>query len=192
MQQRIGQFTFEEYLAYDDGTDSQYELVDSELVEMPPESDLNVNLSRFLYVALLQHFPFYLVAHKDTEMEVSGRRANCRLPDLMVHTEESKAALAGAKRATLTRDMSSPALIIEIVSPGSLNRSRDYRHKWTEYAARKVSEYWIVDPQDQIITVCQWSDGVYENKAFQGDQLLQSKVVPDFPLTVNQIFSMEC
>jgi len=30
--------TWDEYLAYDDGTDTRYELVAGELVEMPPES----------------------------------------------------------------------------------------------------------------------------------------------------------
>lgn len=30
--------TFEEYLAYDDGTDTHYKLVDGELVEMPPKA----------------------------------------------------------------------------------------------------------------------------------------------------------
>jgi Uma2 family endonuclease len=29
--------TFDEYLAYEDGTDTCYELVDGELVAMPPE-----------------------------------------------------------------------------------------------------------------------------------------------------------
>jgi Uma2 family endonuclease len=29
--------TVEDYLAYDDGTDSRYELVDGVLVDMPPE-----------------------------------------------------------------------------------------------------------------------------------------------------------
>jgi hypothetical protein len=72
--------TFEEYLTYDDGTDTRYELVDGELVEMPPESQENSNLARFLFVELLKHFAFYLVAHKDTEIEVAGRRARCRLP----------------------------------------------------------------------------------------------------------------
>jgi Putative restriction endonuclease len=71
--------TFEEYLTYDDGTDTRYELVDGELVEMPPESQENSNLARFLFVELLKHFAFYLVAHKDTEIEVAGRRARCRL-----------------------------------------------------------------------------------------------------------------
>ncbi|WP_421656901.1 hypothetical protein [Leptothermofonsia sp. ETS-13] len=33
--------TFEEFLAYDDGTETRYELEDGELVEMPPESPVN-------------------------------------------------------------------------------------------------------------------------------------------------------
>jgi hypothetical protein len=50
----------------------------------------------FLLAQLLQRFPYYLIAHK-TEIEVSGQRATCRLPDLMLHTEESRAAIAGGK-----------------------------------------------------------------------------------------------
>jgi Uma2 family endonuclease len=34
--------TLEEYLKYDDGTDSQYELMAGELVAVPPESPKNV------------------------------------------------------------------------------------------------------------------------------------------------------
>jgi Uma2 family endonuclease len=181
--------TFEEYLAYDDGTDIRYELVDGELVEMPPESQENSNLARFLFVELLKHFAFYLVAHKDTEIEVAGRRARCRLPDLMVHTEESYAALIGATRATITRDMPPPALVIEIVSPGTANRIRDYRYKRTEYAAREILEYWIVDPEMQQITICQWVDGQYEDKLFKGATCLESVVIPDWTLTVEQVFN---
>jgi len=47
-------FTFEEYLAYDDGTDTRYELVDGELVEMSPEADENSTLTSFLLVELLK------------------------------------------------------------------------------------------------------------------------------------------
>lgn len=181
--------TFEEYLTYDDGTDTRYELVDGELVEMPPESQENSNLARFLFVELLKHFPFYLVAHKDTEIEVAGRRARCRLPDLMVHTEESYAALIDAPRATLTRDMPPPALVIEIVSPGTANRVRDYRYKRTEYAAREILEYWIVDAQMQQITICQWVEGQYEDKVFTGATCMESVVIADWALTVKQVFS---
>lgn len=33
---KLSTLTFEKYLTYDDGTDSRYELVDGELVLMPP------------------------------------------------------------------------------------------------------------------------------------------------------------
>jgi Uma2 family endonuclease len=94
--------TFDEYLAYDDGTDTRYELVDGELVAMPPESPENNTIAKKLFVLMLKHFSLDLVAHKDTEVEVSGRRARCRIPDLLVHTEESLAAISGATRATIT------------------------------------------------------------------------------------------
>jgi Uma2 family endonuclease len=181
--------TFEEFLAYDDGTDKRYELVDGELVEMPPESQANTDIATGLFFELAKYVPFYLIAHKDTEIEVMGRGARCRLPDLLVHTEESKAALAGATRATLMRDMPPPALIVEIVSPGSTNRSRDYRYKRTEYAARGIAEYWIVDPQERQITVCQWVDGQYEDRVFAGENRLESTVIPAFELTAERIFA---
>jgi Uma2 family endonuclease len=181
----------DEYLAYDDGTDTRYELVDGVLVEMPPESQDNCDVAGLLYAELLKHFPFYLLAHKDLEIEVSGRRAKCRLPDLVVHSEGSKAALIGSTRNTITRDMPPPALVIEVVSPGAANRARDYRYKRTEYAARGIGEYWIVDPEARQITVCRWVDGQYEDVVFVGANCPQSDVVPDWELTVDQVFSLQ-
>jgi Uma2 family endonuclease len=180
--------TFEAYLTYDNGTDTRYELEDGELVEMPTESPENNRIAQRLYIELLKLFPYYLVAHKDTEIEVSGRRASCRLPDLMVHTEESYAALEGASRALITRDMPPPVLVIEVVSPGAVNRARDYRYKCTEYAARGISEYWIVDPEERQITVCQWVDGAYEKTVVKADAAIPSVVIPALNLTPNRVF----
>jgi Uma2 family endonuclease len=182
--------TMEEYLAYDDGTDKRYELVDGELVEMPVESQLNASIAKFLFFELAKHLPIALLALKDTEIEVSGRRAKCRLLDLIVHSEESSVALVGARRATLTRDMPSPVLVVEVVSPGTENRDllcryrkgRNYRHKRTEYAAREIAEYWIIDPEVQQITLCLWVNGQYEDTVYTGDTPIKSTVIPDFGL----------
>ncbi len=182
--------TFEEYLAYDDGTDTCYELVDGELVEMPPESPENIGIARRLLLALIKHLPTELIVW-GTEIEVSGRRAKCRLPDLIVHTEESLAALEGSTRSTIMRDMPPPALAIEVVSPGATNRTRDYRHKRTEYAARGISEYWIVDPEERQITVCKWVDGQYEDTVFKASDRIESDVVPFLELTVERVFTVE-
>ncbi|MBD1824580.1 Uma2 family endonuclease [Cyanobacteria bacterium FACHB-DQ100] len=188
-QAQTKKLTFEEYLAYDDGTDTRYELVDGELIEMPPESQQNNDVAKRIFFELLKHFPIGLIAYKDTEIEVSGRQARCRLPDLILHTEESKAALNQATRATITHDMPPPAIVIEVVSPGTVNRDRDYRHKRTEYAARCIPEYWIIDPQEQQITLCTWVNGQYEDQVLRGDEKVPSSIVPMFDQSVNQILN---
>ncbi len=183
--------TMDEYLAYDDGTDTRYELVNGELVEMPPESPANCNLARFLWVELLKFFPVTMISYKDLEIEVTGGRATCRLPDLVVHTEASRDSLTGSRRNTLTRDLPPPALVIEIVSPGTPHRNRDYRYKRTEYAARAIAEYWIVDPETRQITVCEWVEGQYEDIVFAGDTVLRSPLISQWSLTPNQIFNLQ-
>ncbi|MEO0490366.1 MAG: Uma2 family endonuclease [Cyanobacteria bacterium J06659_2] len=189
MAQAVQFMTIEEYLAYDDGTDTRYELVDGELVEMPVESQINALIARFLLLELLKHFSMERLAYKDTEIEVSGRRAKSRLPDLMVHSEESCAALVGATRAILLRDMPPPALVIEVVSPGQENRDRDYRYKHTEYAARGIAEYWIVDPELQQVTLCLWVNGQYEDTVYTGSTPMQSTVVAEFSLSAAQVIA---
>ncbi len=180
--------TFEDYLAYDDGTDRRYELVDGVLVEMPPESDGNLSIARRLFLELVKYLPADRVVW-GTEIEVTGRRATARIPDLMVHSEESKAAVASSPRATITRDMPPPALVVEVVSPGQDNRERDYRYKHTEYAARGIAEYWIVDPETRQVTLCRWVSGQYEDQLYSGTEKIQSVLVPGFGLTPAEIFS---
>lgn len=180
--------TMEEYLDYDDGTDTRYELVDGELVEMPVESQVNLSIVKYLLFELAKHLPIALLATM-TEVEVSGKRAKSRVPDLMVHSEESRAALSGGKRAILLRDMPPPALVVEVVSPGQENRDRDYRFKRTEYAARGIAEYWIIDPEVQQVTVCLWVNGQYEDTVYQGDGAIASTVIPDFALGAAQILA---
>ena len=180
--------TFEDYLRHDDSTDTRYELMNGVLVEIPPASEENNDIARKLLFELAKHLPIALLAYKDTEIEVTGRRATCRIPDLLVHTEASKAAIAGTTRATITRDMPPPVLVVEVVSPGQTNRERDYRYKHTEYAGRGITEYWIVDPESRQVTLCLWVNGQYEDRAYSGVEVLQSTVVPGFGLTVAQIF----
>jgi Uma2 family endonuclease len=181
--------TLEEYLDYDDGTDTRYELVDGELVEMPTESPENCQLAKLLMFELAKHVPIALINLKDLEIAVSGRRAKVRLPDLAVLSEEGQAALAGQRRNTITQEMPPPVLVVEVVSPGPENRDRDYRYKRTEYAARAIAEYWIIDPEMQQVTVCLWVNGQYEDRVYQGDGPIQSTVIPGFGLSAAQVLA---
>jgi Uma2 family endonuclease len=178
--------TLADYLAYDDGTDTKYELIDGELVPMPPESDQNNLIALYLLAEFLNFVSIRLIRHKDTEIVVTGNRTRVRLPDLMIITEELLTALIG-KRATITPDMPSPALVVEVVSPGKINEDRDYRYKRSEYAARGIQEYWIIDPQKEQVMVLTLVDGLYEEELFQEDETIISVTFPLLKLTAKQI-----
>lgn len=98
---------------------------------------------------------------------MTGNRTRVRVPDLIILTQELFTAIEG-RRATIIQDMPSPALVVEVVSPGKANEDRDYRYKRSEYAARGIPEYWIVDPGKAQVTVLTLVDGLYEEAIFQG------------------------
>ena len=179
-------FTLEEFLAYDNGSDQRYELVNGELILMPPETQGNLQIAKYLLFELAKYLPLQLIA-LGTELEVTGKRSSCRVPDLLIHTEQSLAALPKERRATITRDMPPPALVVEVVSPRQESRDRDYRYKHTEYAARGITEYWIIDREAEKVTVCLWVNGKYEDTIYTGDTPLKSTVIPEFNLSASQI-----
>ena len=179
--------TLEEYLDYDDGTDTRYELVDGRLIALSTESDINDRIASFLYAYFLQiGIPYFRLSMK-AQVAVSGRLANARQPDLMVLSDASASALEGARQRLITHDMPPPSLVVEVVSPKQAER--DYRHKRTEYAGRHIAEYWIVDPNKDRVLILVWTDGLYEERNFCGDESLQSSLYPKLKLTAKQVLT---
>jgi len=178
--------TLEDYLNYDDSSECRLELVNGELVELPAESDLNVLISAFLTAMLLQHVPYYLI-RRGTEIAVSSRSVTSRYPDLMVLTEELSAALAGATRSVVMPNMPTPALVVEVVSPGDTNHNRDYVEKRSEYAERNIPEYWLIDPEASLVVVLTLDRKTYQTHEFRGSDRVMSRAFPDLMLTAQQI-----
>ena len=173
--------TLEEYLHYDDGTDTRYELVNGKLIAMPTESTLNHQIASFLFAYFLQiGIPYYCLSI-GAQIAVSGYRATARQPNLVILSEETATALTGASQCLITYDMPAPRLVVEVVSPNQ--ESRDYRYKRTEYAGRQIPEYWIVDPIAQKVTLLEWVDGLYEEQIYQGEEVMQSSLFPVLNLT---------
>ncbi|MBP0015747.1 MAG: Uma2 family endonuclease [Roseofilum sp. SBFL] len=164
--------SLEEFLSYDNDTDILYELDNGELVGILPESDLNERIA----IALLIYFSQVGVAQSclrvKTEVVVSGMKPTVRIPDLSILSDEGVQALEGASRATVTLDMPPPQLVVEVVSPESVNR--DYRYKLSQYQARGIPEYWIIDPMEDRVTLLVLVDGLYESRVFTGEEILES------------------
>ncbi|NET38850.1 MAG: Uma2 family endonuclease [Cyanothece sp. SIO1E1] len=171
------QLTFAEYLAYDDGTDNRYELVDGELVLLPPESGINDGIATRLLVRLVRVIePEELISLR-CELQVSGNPAN-RWPDLVILNAEHIALTEN--RRTITLDMPPPRIVVEVVSPGSKNRKRDYQEKRRQYQKRGIPEYWIIDPQENLVLVL-WLDesSIYQEDIYTGNQIVMSREIPE-------------
>ncbi len=184
--------SLEDFLNYDDGTDACYELEDGRLLFTPSESEINQRIAMFLLAYCLQRgVPFYRLRMK-TEVLVMGGRTTVRVPDLVVFTEELAQVMTGATRSIVMLDMPPPQLVVEVVSPGKENENRDYRYKKSQYQARGIGEYWIVDPIQQKITVLTLVEGLYEEAEFTGDAVISSPFLSELgqesPLTVAQVF----
>ncbi|MCS6815697.1 MAG: Uma2 family endonuclease, partial [Cyanobacteria bacterium] len=130
--------TLEEYLNYDDGTETRYELVDGVLVEMGAESTINTQIAVFLLLYFSQlGVPSDCLGIKQ-KIAVTSITVTAREPDLIIHSEASAQAIAGSPQAILRPEQPNPLLVIEVVSPGdeeSDNYRRDYIEKRQEYAA---------------------------------------------------------
>jgi Uma2 family endonuclease len=191
MTQTGAKFTLHEYLAYDDGTNTRYELVDGALAAMPAESPLNLDIVLFLITVFLQAVPRAQIGIK-TLIAVNSAQVTAREPDLTIHSEASKQAINQQKQALLLFDSPAPLLVVEVVSPGepgSDNYDRDYIEKRQEYAERQIPEYWMIDPSRAVVLVLVRVGSAYQTTEFRGADRIQSNQFPQLNLTAQQILS---
>jgi Uma2 family endonuclease len=178
-------YSFEEYCHYNDNTDNRYELVDGHLEIMTPPSFRHLLIADQLKEILNQ------------EIKRQQKSLIC-LPELGVRTGWKKSRivdLAVISRSQIIDSLEQtaiceipPLLVIEIVSPDSIQR--DYRYKRSEYAAVGIFEYWIVDPLEQKITVLTFNEGLYDEQVFLGGTAIASNQFPELKITVNEILTI--
>ena len=184
MTQTPTKLSFEEYLTYDDGTENRYELVDGELLLMPPatgkhEAIITLLLIRF-YLEIQRQGLSWQIRPSGTGVRTAPRKS--RLTDVCVMTMQQKQEIDNSSAVL----QSPPLLVVEVVSPESVKR--DYQQKPTEYAAIRIPEYWIVDPLVNKVSVLLLVDGSYQTKEFSGDRII-SQTFPELTLTVEQVLS---
>jgi Uma2 family endonuclease len=162
--------SFGEYLAYTDNNDRLYELFNGELVEVPPESGFNIGIANFLFTVFLPIVGYLRVRGHGLELEVNGEPRN-RYPDLTIVKAEHIEQLRS--RNTIRLSMAPPDLVIEVVSPGDLQRDRDYIAKRYQYQDRDIPVYWIVDPHVKEIMVLTLTSSGYQEQIYQGSDRLK-------------------
>lgn len=183
--------TFEEYLSYSNDLEGRFQLINGELIELPPEAEPNSGITVNLLLILVSiGIASRLIKPYTCEVQVpvlrSGDAVN-RFPDLVVLREEHLELTK--RRLTITLDMPPPQWVMEVVSPGKANRDRDYINKRSQYAAIGVPEYWLIDPKAQTVTVLELEGDDYrEIGTFQGIAPIVCPTFPALTLSAEQIF----
>lgn len=183
-------YTFEEYLRYDDSSDRRFELVNGELIEMSLGTGIHGAIIKFLEKAFDAEIErtgrnwTALQASVGIRSPRAGRWDTCRIPHVTVMNQEQWQALS-TREAVIELSDPRPFLVVEVVSDST--KTTDYRAKRSEYAVLDIAEYWIVDPIDQLVTVCQLIEGLYETETFRGTDLVVSIVFPELSLSADEI-----
>ncbi len=191
----IQRFTLEDYLSYDDGTNTRYELFNGELIPMSLGIGLHGEIADFLnskFREICTTFGKQQWISKQMVIGVQsprgGRWDTVRIPDVVVIPKTQWRELRD-REAVIRLNEAPPVLVVEVVSEST--QSTDYRAKRSEYSVLNIPEYWIVDPLDKKVTVLSLEEGWYEAIEFQGTDVIQSMTFPDWSLTADQVLQGE-
>ena len=176
--------TYDDYVLFpDDG--KRHELIDGEHYVTPsPNSRHQVLLGElfgFLWTHLQTHpggraflSPFDVVFSRFDVVE----------PDLLYMSDETAARILTSQNVQGT-----PDLVVEIGSPGT--RKRDATIKKRLYERAGVAEYWIIDPEKDIVHIFRSADGQFappiELSREAGD-VLSTQLLPGFSLALARLF----
>jgi Uma2 family endonuclease len=183
--------SLEEYLTYDDGTDTRYELEDGVLVEMGAENPLNPRIAMllvFLFADLGIPRKNLVIGH---QIGVSSSKATARQPDLVVHSDQSMAAILDDGKL-LRAELPAPLLVVEVASSTKTDkksRDRDYIQKRSEYAKRGIPEYWIVDPEKAVVLVLTLVGSAYQETRFTGNMVIVSPSFSGLTITADEVLT---
>jgi Uma2 family endonuclease len=192
--------TLEEFLDwYPDGY-GRYELWNGTVIEMQPtgpHEQVGGFLGLKLGVEIDRLALPYLIPRQAIVKPVDNQQAGYN-PDVIVLDQTAlQDEPLWKKRSTITQGKSAK-LVVEVVST---NWRDDYGHKFIDYEALQIPEYWIVDylglggrryigtPKQPTCSVYHLIDGEYQVQQFRGGERIISSTFPELNLTAQQVFA---
>lgn len=79
-----------------------------------------------------------------------------------------------------------PDFVVEVLSPSTEKYDRET--KFQDYAAHGIREYWIIDPEHEIIEQYILQNEEYELLLKAKDGTIQSVVLPEFKIQIRAVF----
>jgi Uma2 family endonuclease len=82
-----------------------------------------------------------------------------------------------------------PDFVVEVLSNGTKKYDRGI--KYDDYETHKVKEYWIIDPDNEVVEQYILKDDVYELVYKSSQGMIKSVVVKDFEIPIRAIFDAD-
>jgi Uma2 family endonuclease len=178
-----GLWTEEQYLRLTDQTNRFIEFTEGSVEVLPMPTRKHQAISRFLFLAFLAWVQRLggTVFYAPLRVRVAAGRF--REPDLVLLLDVNDPRNQNA--FWLGAD-----LVVEIVSPD--NVERDTVLKRSDYAEAGIPEYWIVNPDEETITVLKLGDGVYTaHGVFGRGETATSVLLTGFTVSVDAVCGAE-
>lgn len=174
--------TYDDFLLFpEDGR--RHELIDGEhYVSASPilrHQQISMRLTEALLLWLRDH-PSGQIFNVPVDLVLSD--VDVLVPDLFYVSLERAGILQDPVRGA-------PDLVVEILSPST--RRRDEQLKRQIYDRSGVREYWIVDPELEVIRIHQRTDGGFPRVAElsrEANDVLTTPLLPGFALPLDTIF----
>ncbi|WP_199249022.1 Uma2 family endonuclease [[Phormidium] sp. ETS-05] len=186
--------TIEDYLQYDDGTDTLHELVNGELCAMALGTGRHGAIAKLLErifdaeISRIGREWTALQGIVGVQSPRGDRWDTVRIPDVVVIPKEQWRNLQN-REAVIRLNEEPPLLVVEVISEST--KRVDYRAKRAEYSVLNIPEYWIVDSFEGKITIFTLAEGWYDEAVFTESDRLISPTFTELNLTVNQVFQGE-
>lgn len=152
-------YTIDDIYALPDG--ERAELIDGQIYSMSPPSVKHQRISSFLHNEIYNYIKKYKgeceVLAAPFAVFLDDDDINYVEPDITIICDPSKLDDKGCHGA--------PDWVIEIVSLSS--KPRDYMTKLFKYRTAGVREYWIVDPDKQMVMVYEFEKDTVEQYNFR-------------------------
>ncbi len=175
-----GDWSEEEYLVLTDHRVRLVEYTDGFLEPLPMPTESHQLILGYLYFVFLQFFQVRGGTVLFAPLRLQIRPGKYREPDLLL-------LLSGDDPRRQNRFWLGADLALEVVSEEKPERDLvDKRH---DYAEGQIPEYWIVNPQNETITVLQLvGDAYQEAGCYRRCESAHSILRPEFTVAVNAVF----
>lgn len=179
-----GSWSDEEYLAF--STERPLvELCSGAIEVLPMPTDGHQRVLDALFLLVATHARAAGGRARTAGIRVRIKSGVFRQPDI-VYLGPTRQHLRGEEH------WSGADMVVEVVSGSPSDRVRDLVTKRREYAEAGISEYWIVDPQQETITVLQLDGDVYvERHVAERGSVVTSDVLPGLSVAVSEVLDAQ-